>query len=78
MPIVARLVGGGDRDRLALWIVEAVHRRHIHEHDDAKEEDRYEDRTANDRHPDGNREEADTVIVVAELVVPDSEHLDLQ
>lgn len=64
---VDKLICGGDRDALALWVVEAIHGRNAEQHVDAETRDGDEDGHADDRRPDRDGEESNAVVVVAEL-----------
>jgi len=71
------LVGNIDGDRFSLRVVVTVHRVDAEQHCNAKQHDRHHHQQRDDSHPDWYREEASTVVIVAELVVADAESLKL-
>jgi len=72
------LISGSHGNRLALGVIESIHRFDAHQHDHAKQENADKHKGADYAHPYRNREETNAVIVVTEAAKDwENEGLDL-
>jgi len=79
------LVGVGDGDGFAFWVVEPVHDLDVENHAEAEAEDRDEQNGDENSRPDGHREEGNAVVGVVETslallfpILRQRQRLDLQ